>query len=470
MRGARTLIAWLAGLVCAGTLPGVCAAAAPPPAASLSKPAVQTPLLDPFFDDLEKRTFSFFWDSANPANGLIPDRYPGPSWSSIAGVGFALTAYPIGVERGYVTRDAARDRALATLRFFAAETEKHGFFYHFLDMKDGERRNHSEVSTVDTALLLAGVLMCESYFDGKDAREREIRRLAEKIYRRVDWTWAEPFSAGLVMGWTPESGFIHATWDGYDEAMLVYILALGSPTHAVNPAAWKAWTSTYDKHWGTQYGETDLSFGPLFGHQYSHVWVDFRAIQDAYMRSRGLDYFENSRRATYVQQRYAIENPMHWQGYGPNIWGLTACEGPGRGSQIYDGQPRRFYGYAARGVGLDGSLDDGTIAPTAAIGSLPFAPEIVIPATLEMYKRYGGSIYSTYGFRDSFNPSYQRGAQASKSGWVDEHYLAIDQGPILAMIENYRSELVWRIMRHNDYIRRGLERAGFEGGWLQKNP
>jgi hypothetical protein len=460
-----TLAACLTGMLCGGI--NVCRAVDELPP-RLTDSSAKSPLLDPFFDDLEKRTFAFFWDSANPHNGLVPDRYPGPSWSSIAGVGFALTAYPIGVERGYVTRAAARDRVLTTLRFFAAATENHGFFYHFIDMKDGGRRNQSEVSTVDTALLLAGILESQSYFNGKNPKEAQIRRLAEKIYRRVDWTWAEPFSPGLVMGWTPESGFISETWVGYDEAMLVYILALGSPTHAVNPDAWKVWTSTYDKHWGTQYGQTDLSFGPLFGHQYSHIWVDFRAIQDTYMRGRGLDYFENSRRATYVQQRYAIENPMHWQGYGENVWGLTACEGPGRGRQVYDGKARRFYGYAARGVGLDGGLDDGTIAPTAAIGSLPFAPEIVIPATLEMYKRYGDSIYSTYGFRDAFNLSYQPSSEAhTAGGWFDEHYLAIDQGPIVAMIENYRSELVWRIMRHNDYIRRGLERAGFQGGWLQ---
>ena len=463
------IAACLAGALASWAVTPVARATDTPPLTSANVPTAKAPLLDPFFDDLEKRTFAFFWDSANPRNGLIPDRYPGPSWSSIAGVGFALTAYPIGVERGYVTRAAARDRTLATLRFFAAATENHGFFYHFIDMKDGGRRNRSEVSTVDTALLVAGILTSQSYFNGKDPREAQIRRLAEKIYRRVDWTWAEPSSPALVMGWTPESGFIHANWVGYDEAMLVYILALGSPTHAVNPEAWKAWTSTYDKHWGTQYGQTDLSFGPLFGHQYSHIWVDFRAIQDNYMRGRGLDYFENSRRATYVQQRYAIENPMHWQGYGENIWGLTACEGPGRTRQVYDGQERRFYGYAARGVGLDGSLDDGTIAPAAAIGSLPFAPEIVIPATLEMYRRYGDSIYSTYGFRDAFNLSYQGGGSEAKkaSGWYDQHYLAIDEGPIVAMIENYRSELVWRIMRRNDYIRRGLERAGFQGGWLR---
>ncbi|MGH8306069.1 MAG: glucoamylase family protein, partial [Steroidobacteraceae bacterium] len=412
-----------------------------------------------------------FWDTANPRNGLVPDRYPGPSWASIAAVGFALTAYPIGVERGYVTRAAARARVLTTLRFFAATTEQHGFFYHFIDMQHGERRNRSEVSTVDTALLLAGVLVCQSYFDGEDPQEAEIRRLADDIYGRVDWVWAEHWSSAVVMGWTPEDGFSHASWLGYNEAMLVYILALGSPTHAARADAWRVWTSTYDQQWGTLYGQTHLSFAPLFGHQYSHVWVDFRLIRDAYMRGRDLDYFENSRRATYAQQRYAIENPRHWRGYGESLWGLTACEGPGDTRQLYEGEARRFYGYQARGVGLEGIVDDGTIAPTAVISSLPFAPEIVIPATLEMYRRIGGALYSTYGFRDAFNLSFNAGSPArAASGWFDAHYLAIDQGPILAMIENYRSGLVWRIMRHNGYIRRGLERAGFQGGWLQNAP
>ncbi|TLY62273.1 MAG: Tat pathway signal protein [Gammaproteobacteria bacterium] len=396
-----------------------------------------------------------------------------PPFASIAAVGFGLTAYPIGVERGYISRAAGRERVLATLRFFAHETNQHGFFHHFIDMRTGARANDSEVSTVDTALLLAGVLFCQSYFDSEEPQELEIRKLADEIYRRVDWTWAQPRPPGIALAWTPEEGFSRDDWQGYNEAMIVYLLALGSPTHPVGERAWTRWTRTYNRYWGTLYGETHLTFAPLFGHQYSHVWVDFRGIRDAYMRAHDLDYFENSRRATYAERRYAIANPMHWQAYGENVWGLTACDGPGPARQRYDGAERRFFKYAARGVGLDRIIDDGTIAPTAAVSSLPFAPEIVLPATLEMYHRFGALLYSTYGFRDAFNPSFRSppnsqppAPEQSPAGWVDRDYLGIDQGPIVAMIENYRSELVWRVMRGNAYLRRGLERAGFQGGWL----
>ncbi|HYC08034.1 MAG TPA: glucoamylase family protein [Steroidobacteraceae bacterium] len=426
-------------------------------------------LFDPFLTDLEERTFRFFWDTANPDNGLIPDRYPTPSFASIAAVGFGLTAYPIGVERGYVTRAAARERVLATLRFFRRAPNQHGFFYHYLDMKTGKRANDSEVSTVDTALLLAGVLFCQSYFDTQNPREVEIRKLADEIYRRVEWTWAQPRPPGVALAWTPEQGFSNDDWRGYNEAMLVYLLALGSPTHPVSPQAWSLWTSTYDKQWGTLYDQTFLSFAPLFGHQYTHVWVDFRGIRDAYMRQHGLDYFENSRRATYTQRRYAIANPQHWQAYGKDIWGMSASDGPGPSREPYLGKDRSFMKYAARGVGLGQILDDGTIAPTAAISSLPFAPEIVLPATLEMYHRFGSSIYSSYGFLDAFNASFPSATAKPgehDAGWVDPDYLGIDQGPILAMIENYRSDLVWRVMRNDPYLRQGLERAGFSGGWL----
>ena len=466
---APTLLAWLTGALCA-IATGSHAAALEAQATGPSS-AARGPALDPFFDDLEKRTFLYFWETANPQNGLVPDRAPGPSWASIAAVGFALTAYPIGVERGYITREAARTRVLATLRFFATTTAQHGFFYHFIDMRDGARRDRSEVSTVDTALLLGGVLVCATWFDNADPEEAEIRRLAATIYDRVDWTWAEPRPPGIVMGWRPEVGFLDDNWRGYNEAMLVYVLALGSATHPARADAWQEWTRNYDRHWGTVYGQTLLNFAPLFGHQYSHVWIDFRGIQDDYMRAHGLDYFENSRRATYAQRAYAIANPAHWRGYGENLWGLTACEGPGNSTQLYEGERRHFYGYAARGVGLRQIIDDGTIAPTAALGSLPFAPEIVIPAALEMQRRFAGSLYSAYGFRDAFNLSVRTGGAARNAdGWFDEHYLAIDQGPILAMLENYRSGLVWRIMQRNEHIRRGLERAGFRGGWLQNAP
>jgi hypothetical protein len=442
-------------------------------------PTERAPLaLDGFFDDLERRTFNFFWETANPANGLIPDRFPGrPEGmdSSIASVGFGLTAYGIGVERGYITREAARARVLTTLRFLAGVNHGHGFYYHFIDMKSAARFRRCELSTVDTTWLLAGMLFSQSYFDADEPVEVEIRKLADDLYGRVDWTWAQHRAPAVTMGWTPEHGFLRDDWLGYDEAMMLYILALGSPTHPVGPDAWRAWTSTYDKHWGTIYGQTHLSFPPLFGHQYSHVWIDFRGIRDAWMRHRDLDYFENSRRATYVQRSYAIDNPMRWRAYGANVWGLTACDGPGAKRARAQGRHGRFYGYQARGVGVDGVIDDGTIAPTAALGSLPFAPEIVIPAAREMHDRFGTSIYSTYGFFDSFNPTLTEAAHASSgkvpgedAGWVDQAYLGIDQGPILAMLENYRSDLVWRVMRGNRYIQRGLKRAGFEGGWLDK--
>ena len=462
--------AWLAGAPVA-----MGGAAAEPGQQSGEVSRTQPQPVDPVIADLEERTFRFFWETANPANGLIPDHYPTPTFASIAAVGFALTAYPIGVERGYVSRAAASERVLATLRFFAREPNQHGFFLHFIDMKSGARANDSEVSTVDTALLLGGVLFCQSYFDSGDPEELEIRKLADEIYRRVDWTWAQPRPPAIALAWTPEKGFSHFDWEGYDEAMIVYLLALGSPTHPVGERAWARWTRTYGRYWGTVYGETYLAFAPLFGHQFSHVWVDFRGIRDAYMREHDLDYFENSRRATYAQRRYAIENPQHWEAYGENVWGLTACDGPGPARQRYRGENRRFFGYAARGVGLLRITDDGTIAPTAAVSSLPFAPEIVLPATLEMYHRFGTVIYSAYGFRDAFNPSFQSGTTAeppaegqSPAGWVDRGYLGIDQGPIVAMIENYRSELVWRVMRGNPYLRRGLERAGFQGGWLSQ--
>ena len=447
----------------------------PEPAAALHEPRAapsdfRNAQLDPLLSDLEQRTFRFFWETANPKNGLVPDRYPTPSYASIAAVGFGLTAYPIGVERAYISRTDAQRRVLATLRYFAGASNQHGFFYHFVDMRSGARAGDSEVSTVDTALLLAGMLFCENYFDTRDPRDVEIRKLTDEIYRRVDWTWAQPRPPAVALAWTPETGFSQDDWRGYNEAMLVYLLALGSPTHPIERQAWMSWTSTYDQHWGTLYGQTYLSFGPAFGHQYTHVWVDFRGIRDAYMREHGLDYFENSRRATYTQRRYAIANPKHWQGYSRNVWGMSASDGPGISRGPYLGEDRTFLQYAARGVGLGQIVDDGTIAPTAAISSLPFAPEIVLPATLEMYRRFGSSIYSSYGFLDAFNASASDTSNhqpaAGSVGWVDSDYLGIDEGPILAMIENYRSDLVWRVMRGDPYLQQGLERAGFSGGWL----
>jgi hypothetical protein len=453
------------------------AVAGPPQAKSTTAPAL--------VDDLEQRTFRFFWDSANPVNGLVPDHYPGESFSSIAAVGFGLTAYGVGVERGYITRQQAIDRTLATLRFFDRapqgdseddDTGYQGFFYHFLDMHSGKRfARWTELSTVDTSLLLGGVLFAQSYYDRDTPPEHEIRDLADRIYRRVDWNWAQTRTPLISMGWTPGGKFIPQDWEGYDEGMLIYVLALGSPTHPVGADAWTAWTRTYAPNWGKFQGQQLLNFGPLFGHQYSHVWIDFRGIRDAWSRAHDLDYFENSRRAVIAQRNYAIANPGGWTGYGKNVWGLTASNGPG--GFIVDGPHRRevFQGYTARGAGLGYNVDDGTIAPTAAAGSIAFAPELVIPALTEMKRLYGKDIYNRYGFVDAFNPSFHvqtelRTGKLVPMGWVDTVQLGIDQGPIVLMIENWRSDFVWKVMKKNPYIRKGLERAGFTGGWLDRAP
>lgn len=432
-----------------------------------------------FLDSLQHDTFRYFWETTNPENGLVPDRAPRISFASIAAVGFGLTSYLVGVERSYITRTQAAERTLKTLRFFAnaPQSEKaanvagyKGFFYHFLDMKTGERFKQVELSTIDTALLLGGILSAQSYFDKNTPVETEIRQLAEQIYRRVDWTWIQPRTPRVAMGWHPETGFIKNDWKGYNEAMLLYVLALGSPTHPVEADAWSAWTKTYDwaaPRWAAFQGQIHVNFDPLFGHQYSQIWIDFRGIRDSYMTGKGIDYAENSRRATYTNRGYCVANPAKWQDYGPNIWGLTACDGPK--DTVVNGQT--FFSYRARGAASTQVVDDGTISPTAAGGSMAFAPEICIPALQAMKTKYGAKLYGDYGFRDAFNPAYRYPAPIANgpttNGWFDIDYLGIDQGPILLMAENLRTEFVWNLMKKNPHIRKGLERAGFTGGWLK---
>jgi hypothetical protein len=455
----------------------VAGAACTPARTAGPQPAAAT---NAFLDTLAERTFDFFWNTTNPQNGLTPDRYPTPSFSSIAAVGFGLTAYPVGVERGWITRAQAAERTLSTLRFFwnapqgpaAAGIAGHqGFFYHFLDMQTGHRFETVELSTIDTSLLLAGVLFAQSWYDGGDAAETEIRALADSIYRRADWTWFQVRPPKISMGWRPERGFIEADWIGYNEAMILLLLALGSPTHPVGDEVWPEWTSTY--RWGEFYGHEHVGFGPLFGHQYSHVWIDFRGIRDDYMRGRGIDYFENSRRATLAQREYAIDNPMNWKDYGPDIWGFTASDGPIGATLEVNGEERRFYTYSARAASFTEIRDDGTIVPTAAGGSIPFAPEVTIPALLEMRRRYGDHLFGEYGFLDAFNPTFtftdvepRHGRVVPGIGWINGDWLGIDQGPILLMLENHRTGMIWETMKRNAYIVRGLCRAGFSGGWL----
>lgn len=424
-----------------------------------------------FLDTLESRTFHYFWNTANPNTGLIPDRYPTKTFSSISATGFGLTADVIGAQRGYVTRSAAASRVLKTLKFFwnapmgpqtADVTGYKGFYYHFLHMSTGYRYKNVELSTIDTTWLLAGILVSRDYFNKPNPQEDQIRALADSINARVDWPWIMNSDSLISMGWHPESGFLNAQWKGYNEGMFLYVLALGSPTHPIPAVCWNKWTQGYD--WTSFNGYTNIQFGPLFGFQYSQMFVDFKGIQDAFMRQKSSDYFETSKNATLAQISYAEQNPHHFIGYGANVWGLTACDGPANTTLTYDGQQIHFQTYSARGIAANYNVDDGTIAPTAAGGSIAFTPDQSIAALLYMKSHYAG-IWGDYGFKDSFNATYPVAA-GQKSVWYDKDYLGIDEGPILIMTENYRTGLIWNLLKNDPVVIRGLKRAGFTGGWL----
>jgi len=444
---------------------------------SLSRPALA------FVDTLEERTFRWFWDLSDSSTGLTPDRAPTRSFVSVGAIGFALTAYPIGVEREWVSRTRAAERVLRTLRFLwrapqdslgPHTTGYRGFFYHFLDPSTGYRFEKVELSTMDTALLMAGALFCQSYFDRQDAREAKIRALAESLYTRVDWAWTRTRPPTMSLGWSPEEGFLPYDWRGYNEALLLMILALGSPTHPVDRDSYDAYVAGY--RWGSFHGFDHVGFAPLFGHQYPHTWIDFRDIQDDPMRARGIDYFENARRATLAQRAYAVANPAAYRGYGESVWGLTACDGPVDREITIEGRKRQFRTYAARGASFTDVIDDGTVSPAALGGSVPFAPVETVEALIAMRMRFGDSAFSSYGFIDALNPTLdidvavQHGQVVAGVGWFDTDCLGIDQGPTLAMIENWRSGMVWKAMRKNPHLIRGLRRAGFRGGWLDRAP
>lgn len=423
---------------------------------------------DTLLDTIQKETFGYFINEANPDNGLIRDRTTDSSPASIAATGLALASYPIGVERGFLTRADAIQRTLASLRFFRTSSQGthedatgyKGFYYHFLDMRTGCRTWKCELSSVDSTFLIAGMLLAAEYFTHDTADEAEIRTLANQLYSRVDWQWMLNGGPTVSHGWHPEHGFIPYRWDGYDEALLLYILGLGSPSHPLPPESYAAWASTYV--WKKVYGIEYLYSGPLFTHQLSHVWIDFRGIRDAYMRNMDSDYFENSRRAAQVQQQYAIHNLMQFEGYGEHCWGLTACDGPGPKTCKVKGIERQFYDYISRGVPF--GPDDGTIAPWAVVASLPFAPEIVLP-TIQQMTSLRLMDENPYGFKTSFNQTFPD-KNAAAVGWISAGHCGINQGPIVTMIENYRTQSIWSLMRKCQYVITGLRRAGFSGGWL----
>ncbi|MFN8588844.1 MAG: glucoamylase family protein [Candidatus Eisenbacteria bacterium] len=411
-------------------------------------------------DSLQYTGFRYFWDEANPANGLVKDRSTPNSVCSIASTGFGLSAICVASDHGWVTRAQARQRVLTTLNTFwngpqgAGTTGVIGYkglYYHWLDMNTGLRRAdwNSELSTIDTALLFAGILHAREYFSQNEASENQIRALADSITWRADWTFVRHPSGGIYMGWNPSSGFSgFGRWIGYNEAMIMYLLAIGSPRHPIPGTDWNVWTSGYS--WQTQYAAVGpyVNFAPLFGHQYSHCWVDFRQVNDAYMRTKGITYFENSRRATLSQITYARfngilaqyfpTNPAYQLGESDSLWGFTASDDPN--------------GYAAHGA--PAGYDNGTITPTAPISSIPFAPDSVWPCIRNLYRTYKVyPMWTKYGFTDAFNPV--------KNPWLGLDVLGIDQGPIVMMIENYRNNMIWARFMKNADIQRGLSLAGF---------
>lgn len=402
---------------------------------------------DAFLDRLQRSAFDYFWKESNPKNGLVRDRTLPNSKCSIAAVGFALSAINLGIEHGWITRTEGRERVLRTLRTFVEGPQGpsadhvngyRGWYYHFLEMETGHRAWKCELSSIDTALLLAGVLDAREFFNSNHPDERQIRLWADLMVGRVDWNWMAEGMDTFSMGWHPESGFLRSRWVGYNEAMILYILALGAAdSSSLNPPtfSWAGWTRGY--HWSVHQGLAYVGFAPLFGHQYSHCWVDFRGRTDDLMRSRNLTYFENSRRATLAQWSYCKDNPGRFSNYGPLEWGITACDGP--------------KGYEARGA-PPAENDDGTLAPTAVGGSLPFAPEICLPTLRHFDRRYHAQLWGAYGFRDSFNIDRK---------WYATDTLGIDQGPILLMIENYRTGSVWLRLERSVVLARGLHRAGF---------
>lgn len=402
---------------------------------------------DQFLEFIQATAFDYFWFESDPGTGLVRDR--SESWSpcSIAAVGFGLTAIGIGINHGWITRDQGRERTLRILSSLsstpqgpeARDTSGYkGWYYHFIDAGTGLRFGNSELSSIDTALLLAGVLYSAEYFNGNEPKERRIQELSHSIFNRLDWKWMLDGGDTLSMGWHPGQGFISTQWQGYNEASILYVLALGSG--ALERQHWEAWTKTYE--WKQSYGFEFIHFPPLFGHQYSACWIDLRNIADAYTAARGITYFENSRRATLAQRAYAIANPKKHSGYGANLWGFTACDGPGSNG---------YFGYIARGAPPPEN-DDGTIAPTAAGGSIPFTPEESLACLKEMYQQYRTQLWGPYGFQDAFN---------LEAKWFARNVIGIDQGTILIMIENHRTGSVWKKMSQNPSVRTGLRTAGF---------
>jgi hypothetical protein len=387
---------------------------------------------DELLEELEKASFKYFWEQAHPETGLVLDRCHASApiagvLGSIAATGFGLTALCIGEKRGFVSRPAAEARALNTLRFLWKKLPNHrGFFYHFGNVNTGERLWDSEASSVDTAILLCGLLTCRQHF-----LHAEIRQLALEIFSRVDWNWLSEDTPILPHGWTPESGFLQYRWGDYSEMMMMYLLGLGSSSHALPSDAWNAWKRTTFEYDGIRYIG---SFAPLFIHQYSQAWFDFRGKRDRYA-----DYFQNSILATDAHRRFCLDLASQFPDYSDDLWGITASDSP-KGYVVWGGPP------------ATGPID-GTVVPCATAGSLPFLPEATMRVLRTIKNRYGTRAWTQYGFVDAFNPL---------TNWYDTDVVGIDIGISMVMAENARTSFVWNTFMKNPEAKRGMERAGFK--------
>jgi hypothetical protein len=414
-------------------------------------------------DSIQHKTFLFFLNEHHPEWGIVKDRAAAWAPSSTASTGFGIPSFAIGVERKWITREHAAQITLNMLNFYMNSVQSRdtaaagykGFYYHFHRMNSGTREWKCELSSVDTGLLMMGILFARNYYDANNEVEAQIRSLAGVLLGRIDWNFMQmpntgEFANTISMGWYPESGLHHMGWRGYNEALFLYVLAAGSGMKNVEES-YQAWLNSYK--WKTPYeGLSHAAFPPLFGHQFSHAFIDYRGLVDSYMKSKGIDYFENSRRATLVQRMYAMENPYGWIGYDSLCWGVTASDGP---TAKHNFNGKVFEGYAGRGTsGPDYNyFDDGTIAPYASISSLPFAPEVVFPTIKSMLQRNDHKLWGKYGFYDAFNPT---------ANWVNDDFIGIAQGPMLIMIENFRTGLVWNYVMKDPIIQKGLNTLGYE--------
>ena len=390
---------------------------------------------DAFLEELERATFRFFDECAHPETGLVKDRSTADACddrpvASIAATGFGLTALCLGDYRGWISHARAREKVLRTLLFLRDRLpHEHGFFFHFVDWRTGERAWQCELSSIDTGLLLCGVLTCRQHFS-----DAAIQAAADEIYQRVDWLWMAQGEPLLRHGWKPETGFLESRWGSYCELMMLYLLAIAATRHPLPPASWKAWKRPWFDY-GRYHYITDLH-APLFIHQYSHAWYDFRGVRDDFA-----DYFENSASATAAHRQFCVSLQSEFPHFGEDLWGITASDSE-KGYTVWGGPPRM------------GNLD-GTVVPCAPAGSLPFLPEPCLRSLRTMRDRFGDRAWRRYGFVDAFNPG---------KGWYNPDVIGIDLGITLLMAENLRSGFVWQTFMKNPAARQGMQRAGFRPG------